>query len=532
MKNMKDIKLSRARIYVATVLSLQLMVRSDTLDGNNRQEKTCSTKSTGTLSLVQRKGATLTQTSHYEHDVQEDLAPGAHEHDVTTTPVPHDNEDELVKTMTEDQGKHQPNPPEEALTSIPAPHDGEDELIQAMMEEDPQQKVSDTGSQKEEKDLVSIVPGNHTMGASLAFQSSNASEWHWGELPSTKELTGNCALNVELTIFSPYWKSHNGKGYMSGGSNAPWLDVGEKWKLKLSKTQGKLVIWNDYWNSHNGKGYKGGGNMAHSDNIGEQWQVFEGKRGDGKVSFWCKYWYDHSRKGWLGNGGNAHRQDIGEEWIVKTKNGKDACPSKGLISDMVFKWRYKRAWNKGEKICKSVGIETELTTEQTRSFSKSVTNVLESTVEVSAEIEGLGGASTSLTSRKEVSKQWSTAYRQAFSERVKRDIQHCLEVPGENTVQWEWVAEADFSVLTGKTIFNTGETIFTASRNSPPKCLPGYMMTEDYQLCELNGYLPGFSGNQCKDNHSGCPGWPWACKDTRYEAWMRQNCPKTCGLCR
>jgi len=519
-------------MYVATVLSLQLMVRSDTLGGNSCQDKTCSTKSTGTLSLVQRKGATLTQTSHFHEIEQEDLAPGAHEHDVTTTPAPHDNEDKLMKAMTEDQGKHQPNLPEEAPTSIPAPHDGEDKLIQAMMVEDPEQEVSDTGSQKEEKDLVSMVPENHTMGASLAFQSSDASRWHSGERPSTKELTGNCALKEELTIFSPYWKSHNGKGYLSRGSCTSGCGPGEKWKLKESKTSGKLIIWSDYWNSHDGKGFMSRGNMAHSDNIGEQWQVFEGKRGDGKVAFWCKYWYDHNQKGWLGNGGTAHWLQIGEEWIVKTKNGKDACPSKGLISDMVFKWRYKRPWSKGETICKSVGIETELTTEQTRSFSKSVTNVLESTVEVSAEIAGFGGATSSLTARKEVSKQWSTAYRQAFSEREKTEVQHCLTVPGENTVQWEWVAEADFSLSTKKTIFNTGETIFTASRNFPPKCLPGYMMTEDYQLCALNGYLPGFSANQCKDNNHGCPGWSWACKDVTYEAFMRQTCPETCGLCR
>merc|ERR1719223_264476 len=130
-----DIKLSRACIYVATVLSLQLMVRSDTLDGNNCQDKTCSTKSTGTLSLVQRKGATLTQTSHFHEIEQEDLAPGTHEHDVTTTPAPHDNEDKLMKAMTEDQGKHQPNlapgTHEHDVTTTPAPHDNEDKLMKA-----------------------------------------------------------------------------------------------------------------------------------------------------------------------------------------------------------------------------------------------------------------------------------------------------------------------------------------------------------------------------------------------------------------
>jgi len=501
-----------------------------------------------------------------------------------TTRAPRDGEDELIKAMAEDHKKQQPNPPEKGLTNIPAAYDGEDKLMQATMEEDQEQEISDIGSQKG-KNLVSMLPGNHTVGGSFAFQGSKASRgisrWTNGEKPSTKELTGHCALDAEVTIYSGYWKQ-----WLSDEYCKDWCDVGEKWKVKASKANGKLVLWCDFWNSNSGDPYKSRYDVVSWEGPGEQWQVFEGKNRDGKVAFWNQYWYDHTTKGWLSNGKTQPWLGPGEEWIVTTKDGKNACPSEGLISYMVFVWRYRRTWIDKESVCKTVGIETTLTNQQTTTFSKSVTNVLESKSEVGAEIEGFGGLKSSLTTRTEVAEGFSKAYASSFSQKKKEETQQCSTATSPYLVHWEWVAVSEFLPVAGKTIVDTGEWAFTTSRNLPPKCIPGYMQTDDYQVCAFNGYLPGFTttttptttptttattttpttttttttpttttttttptttvttttptttvttpNQQCHDDDGyadKCPGWVKYCTDEHMKPWMRKMCSKTCGFC-
>jgi len=163
------------------------------------------------------------------------------------------------------------------------------------------------------------------------------------------------------------------------------------------------------------------GTLVSWDNVGERWQVFEGKNGDGKVAFYNQYWLKHSNRPWLSCGTTWKRLDIGEEWEVKTKNGKNACPSEGLVSELVFKWEWVHSWNLGEKICKKSGIKTEMSQEVMKSFTQSVTNVLEHMVEVSAEIEGVGGAKRSVTSTKEDTKTWAQSYKQAYSQTITEE---------------------------------------------------------------------------------------------------------------
>jgi len=456
-------------------------------------------------------------------------------HRAKSAPAPHDGEDEIIKAKMKDDQEHEVSETGKTHSNTPAPHDGEDEIMEAMMED-----VSETGPQQMGTENISVVPEHQGMdAANLAFQDSNASrhEWHAGEKPSTKEVTQNCVLNMEVTIYNSYWKSHNGKGYLSRSQCTSWNQAGEKWKLKQSSENGKVNIWGDYWNSHSGQPYMSRGNLVSVDDVGERWQVFEGKNGDGKVAFYNQYWLKHSKEPWLSCGTTWKRLDIGEEWEVKTKNGKNACPSEGLVSELVFKWKWVHTWVKDEKLCKKTGIKTEMSQEVMKSFTQSVTNVLEHMVEVSAEIEGVGGVKQSVTSTKEDTKTWAQSYKQAYSQTITEELDHCLEKKdSDNPEQWAWVAEADFLLKDERALFITQISKFTPNMNLPPKCLPGYGKTVDYQECHSNGYLPGFAAPTppppCPEKHKRCPIWKWACTHWRHWRWMRANCAKTCGVCR
>lgn len=442
-----------------------------------------------------------------------------------------DRDHKHVQAMTEPHGEQKESQEEQQQhtetndTNNEGPYDDEDVLIRAIEE--------DAEKNSMEYPESSLVFENRSTGS----EASRVEEgYHGGERPSTKELTDHCRLNEEVTIYSPYWNKHGG-GYLSHDKTVWWNHGGEKWKLKASKANGRINIWGDFWNQHWGKPFKTRGGVARFDGLGEQWKVYESKtKGSGRVAFYSQYWFDHNRKGWMSRSGQTHWYAIGEEWYVRTKNGKDACPAKGLIDSLVWKWHPVRLYDHQVEVCMTQGISTDLTKQQTTTFSKSVTKVLEHKVEVSAEVEGVGGATQSLTARRELTSAWSKSYSESFSKKTWREEKTCVKVRDKNSpsFMWQWGARADFLVR-GNTNFLTATVVFTKGRDIPPKCIPGYGADYSHQKCRANGYLPGFSAERkgpCKNNHRYCRWWRRYCHHGRYTSWMRQNCAKTCGSCR
>ena len=53
-------------------------------------------------------------------------------------------------------------------------------------------------------------------------------------------------------------------------------------------------------------------------------------------------------------------------------------------------------------------------------------------------------------------------------------------------------------------------------------------------MLKTQSYLSFLDPGHCQDSikyASKCPGWTWACSDTRCAAFMLTNCKKTCGYC-
>lgn len=316
--------------------------------------------------------------------------------------------------------------------------------------------------------------GVHSDGANLYLFGSKT-------FPAPeKGLDVDCKQNVPLTLYSDYWRSQNGNGYLSRDRTAPGPDVGEKWMFK-DLGDGSWSLFCPYWKQHNGRGYLSRDTTVPSLDVGERWELRGESRG--RVALYCPYWNSHNGHPWRSAHGTVRHNDVGEKWLIRDTANRQACTSK-KPHGIKGKWVAKGTVYEHVTHCVSTGVQMELTESQLHEFASEVTKTLErsSAATFGVAFEGVSmGASHTATQT--ISTTWKQQFQYTYSQKktTSKSEQLCVSAKGTNlkyVYEWQWVLEVQYGFK--KVEVATKAYALTRGIYQRPRCLPGGQLDRYY----------------------------------------------------